>query len=202
MRILKKFFSILGWFLVAILLTAGIWNCVDKFSGYKYPPFGYRFSSIGSSSMEVIYPGRELPEDTQRIKKGDIIVTMKVWRYEDLYKNEVITYFDGTYLICHRIVDLYTSDGKNYIVTQGDANINPDTPFEFSLVTGKVVNVYSGGIAEFIVFMLSGWGLMAIFFSAGFICLGVFIYANCNKENKKEVSTSGPGLTNNKKPKK
>ncbi len=188
MKVFKKILSIFGWIVFGFVLLVGIWNCADKFSGYKCPPFGTRMSSIGSSSMEIIYPGRLLPEDTYRIKKGDIIVTSSVSKYEDLNEYDVITYYDGTYLICHRIIELYSADGKNYIVAQGDANNTPDKPIEFSLVRGKVTKIMTGGLADFLVFMQSGWGLMAVFFSAGFICLGIFIYSNVSKKDKNQVT--------------
>ena len=67
--------------------------------------------------------------------------TKNVKSYEDLQLYDVITYYNGETLICHRIVDLYESDNVKYIVTQGDANNTIDTPISFALVKGKVTSI-------------------------------------------------------------
>lgn len=198
-KIFSTILSIFGWIILAFLFTLIIWNAADKFSGYSSAPFGTRISQIGSSSMEVIHPDRtDLPEDTQRIKKGDIIITKNVSRYEDLKLYDVITFYDGHYLICHRIVDLYESDGKQFIVTQGDANNVQDIPFDFSLVRGRVTGLMPTGLGNFVLFMSSGYGIMAILLSAGFICLGFFIYANVSKKDKQEPVQETPQKIENK----
>ena len=75
-KIVKRVLTILGWTVLGTLIAINIWNVADRLSNYKCPPFGVRYSVIGSGSMEVIYPGREdLPSDTYRIAKGEVIKT-------------------------------------------------------------------------------------------------------------------------------
>lgn len=199
MKTFKKILSILGWIVLGFLLVLLVWNSVDRLTDYQAAPFGRRVSAIGSSSMETVYPGREdLPESTTRIAKGDVIVTENVKSIDDLKVYDVITYFDGKVLICHRIMEFYESNGIKYIVTQGDANNVIDSPIQFSLVRGRVINILPRGLGNFIVFMSSGYGIMAILLSAGFICLGFFIYANVTKKDKQEPVQETPQKIENK----
>lgn len=197
-KVLKIIFSTIGWAILAFLCTLIVWNLVDKLTAYRCPPFGNRITSIGSSSMEIIYPGRDdLPDYTTRIKKGDVIRTNQVKSYDDLNKYDVITYYNGQVLVCHRIVDLYESDGVKYIVTQGDANNIPDQPFAFELVRGRVVEVLPTALGDFIIFMTSGYGVMAVCFSGAFICLGLFVYHNVTKKERATENATPNGETPN-----
>ena len=172
------FWTVIGFFGVLFLLTG-----IDKISGYKVPIFGYRQSVVVSESMQHAYPGNDYLDDTMtRINKYDVIVTKNYKSYEEIQKYDVVTHLTEQGLICHRVVDLYEQDGVKYIVTRGDANATNDTPFAYSLIRGKVVNVIPN-VGRTVLFIQSPYFMLALFGSCFFVFLGMYIYTR-GKEKK------------------
>lgn len=183
------FWTVIGFFGVLFLLTG-----IDKVSGYKVPIFGYRQSVVVSESMQHAYPENDYLDDTMsRINKYDVIVTKNYKSYNEIKKYDVITHLTEQGLICHRVVDLYEQDGIQYVVTRGDANATNDTPFAYSLVRGKVVNVIPG-VGKAVLFIQSPYFMLALFGSCFFVFLGFYIYTR-GKE-KKAIAENGEADNN------
>ena len=174
--------------LIAVIVTFSVWNIVDIRSGYKYPIFGMRTSVIVSPSMA----GRNdantyLTDDMKQIQKYDVVTTVKYKSFDDIKLYDVATYFNGSRdLICHRVIDKYESEGKQYVVFRGDSNNVSDAPVSYELVRGKVVNV-TPKAGHFVAFVQSPYFFIAIFGTIFFVALGLFII-NQSKE-KKPVET-------------
>ena len=83
-------------------------------------PFGYGAAVVLSGSME--------PE----FSKGDLIIVKET---EDFTLNDIVVFEDGASLVVHRII----GEGKDEIVTKGDANNVADEPISKTAVKGKVL---------------------------------------------------------------
>lgn len=184
-KFIKKFFSIIGWILIGLVLFINVYNLIDQGSGYNAPILGYRASVIVSNSMSFIDDSNkdylEGHDEYYRIYKNDMIFTKSI-SYDEVEKYDVVTYYMNGNLICHRVIDKYESDNKRYIVTRGDANNVDDSPFEESLLKGKVIGVASG-IGIIFSFFQSLYGLLAIFICLFFIFLGMYIISKDDKYN-------------------
>lgn len=86
-------------------------------------PFGVGLAMVESNSMQPTF------------SRGDLLV---VGQTDDIETGDVVVYQDPTIgLVVHRVVAL---DGE-LVTTQGDANNTADTPFDKSLVVGRVLAV-------------------------------------------------------------
>lgn len=179
--------------LITIIVTFSVWNFVDIRSGYKYPIFGMRTSVIVSPSMA----GRNdantyLTDDMKQIQKYDVVTTVQYKSFDEIKLYDVATYFNGSKdLICHRVIDKYEQDGKQYVVFRGDSNNVSDAPVSYELVRGKVVNV-TPKAGHFVSFVQSPYFFIAIFGTVFFVALGLFI-VNLGKE-KKQVEAQDSGV--------
>ena len=170
--------------LIGIIVTFSVWNFVDIRSGYKYPIFGMRTSVIVSPSMaEKNDANTYLTDDMKQIQKYDVVTTVKYKSFDDIKLYDVATYFNGSRdLICHRVIDKYESEGKQYVVFRGDANNVSDAPVSYELVRGRVVSV-TPKVGHFVSFIQSPYFFIAIFGTVFFVALGLFI-VNLGKEKK------------------
>lgn len=195
-KVLKIVFNVIFWCLIGWIALWLVFNGIDKHTGYKLPFFGYRTSVIVSNSMGSVDPSNQsyITDDMKQIKKYDVITTKDYKSYEEIQKYDVLTYYVNGSLICHRVVDLYEDNGTKYVVTRGDANNINDDPIAYSLVRGKVVGV-SRGTGQFVLFLQSGYVWIALFGSAFFVCLGMFIF-----DGKKKVKQSSDSLTDSSEP--
>ena len=179
---------VVNWVFIAIISIFVVYvgcRIIDNQTGYKFPFFGYRSSVIVSESMAYANPENTyLTEEMKRINKYDVIITKNYKSYNDINKYDVITYYRNNNLICHRVVDLYEKDGKQYIVTRGDSNSSNDAAFEYSAVRGKVVNTL-GGVGHAVLFVQSYEFLFALFSSSFFVVLGIFIYQTTKEKKEK-----------------
>ena len=178
--------------LITIIVVFSVWNFIDIRSGYKYPIFGMRTSVIVSPSMA----GRNdantyLTDDMKQIQKYDVVTTVKYKSFDEIKLYDVATYFNGTKdLICHRVVDKYEADGKQYVILRGDSNNVDDAPVSYELIRGKVINV-TPKIGHFVSFVQSPYFFIAIFGSIFFVALALFI-VNLDKEKKKAIQQEKP----------
>ena len=176
------FFSFVG-LLVLLSVVIGI----DTHAGYTLPIFGYRSSVIVSTSMATVNEANTyITPEMKQLQVYDVVTTHVYKDYDSIQLYDILSYTSGNVLICHRVVDKYESDGVQYIVTRGDANSGNDTPFNFSLVRGKVVSI-TPKIGKFILFMQSGYVTLAICGTLFFVFLGMFIYSYKDKSEKKQV---------------
>ena len=130
----------------------------------------------------------------KQIQKYDVITTKAYKSYEDIQIYDIATYYTGSKdLICHRVIDKYESDGKQYVVFRGDANNINDAPVSYELIRGKVVKV-TPKVGHVVAFIQSPYMFIALFGTIFFVCLGVFIVSNKKdkKEPQKETSTPAP----------
>ena len=165
------FFAVIGTFISYFLV-----NAIDQHTGYNLPFFGYRNSVIVSESMSSINPSNDyITSDMKRLKKYDVITTKTYKSFDDIQLYDVLTYSSGNTLVCHRVVDKYTDNGINYVVTRGDANNADDTPISYKAVKGKVIRI-THNIGYVVLFFQSGYISLAIFGSLFFFFLGIYIY--------------------------
>jgi signal peptidase len=183
-KVLKIILETIFWVVVGIVSIYSIMNGIDQHTNYSLPFFGYRQSVILSDSMSQANPTNTyLNDDMNRINKFDVILTKNYSSFEEIEIYDVITYVSGQSLICHRVVDKYTSEGIDYIVTRGDANNVDDTPFAFTNVRGKVIAVVPN-IGTFIAFIQSPYLLVGVCGSLFFVFLGIFIIGRYYTDDK------------------
>ena len=188
------------WSIVGFLTIFSALEFADKKTGFKVLPT--HTAVIVSDSMSKVHPDNVsyITSEMTQINKGDIVRAKEYKNYSDVDLYDVILYTgqDGS-LICHRVVELYENEGKQWVVTRGDANGINDVPVSFEIVRGKVVNTIKG-VGKIIMFMQTPYFLIGVFGSGFFIFLGFFIagYSKKNKNSKdfgtkkqkKPISTS------------
>lgn len=180
------FYTIVGSFILVALL-----NGVDRYTGYNVPFFGLHSAVIVSDSMHEKNPNNTyLTEDMVRYDKYDLITFQEV-KYEDIKVYDVVAYYYDDVLVCHRVIEKYqdTDDSgvtKNYLITQGDSNNTPDTPFESSLVKGKVIWKIPG-IGFIFAFTSSLYFWIGLFIALFFLFLGIYIF-KYGRPKKKELA--------------
>lgn len=192
----KKVFSIVGevllWALALFCVSISLVNVIDSHTNYSCSYFGLRTNVIVSQSMENKHPENTYLDefDSSRISKYDVIIAKEV-SYEEIEIYDVVLHVESGNLICHRVIDKYTSDGVEYLVTRGDANNVNDTPFSYSLFKGKVINVIPK-VGKVVLFLQSGYFLLAIFLSMFLISTILFTlsYLRDRKQKKLEVNNS------------
>ena len=179
--------DVLFFGLIGFMVLCFTWNFIDIQSGYKYPLFGQRTTVIVSPSMAKINEANDyITSDMKQIQKYDVITTKAYKSYEDIQIYDVATYFSGSKdLICHRVVDKYEADGKQYVVFRGDANNVDDAPVSYELIRGKVVNV-TPKVGHVVAFIQSPYMFIALFGTLFFVFLGMFIVNY--KKDKKETN--------------
>lgn len=175
------FFGVIGFMVLCF-----VWNFVDIRSGYQYPLFGQRTTVIVSQSMASINDANDyITEDMKQIQKYDVITTKGYKSFEDVEIYDIATYYSETkQLVCHRVIDKYEADGKQYVVFRGDANNIDDAPVSFELVRGKVTKI-TPKVGHVVAFMQSPYLFIAIFGTLFFVFLGTFIITH--KKDKKQV---------------
>ena len=184
----KKIFSIIGdiAFLAVIGFVAAyaIFNGIDRHTGYKFPFFGTRSSVIITPSMSFKNPENTyLTDDMEQIQINDLITT-KMEKYEDIEIYDVVTFYSNDSLICHRVIDKYSTEDGQYLVTRGDANNADDEPVNFELYRGTLVKVIPGA-GKVVGFFKSPYLYLAICGTVFFSALGFFIYDLTTKDKKK-----------------
>ena len=163
-----------------------VWNFVDIRSGYQYPLFGQRSTVIVSESMATVNSANDyVTSDMKQIQKYDVITTKAYKSYEDIKIYDIATYYSNSKeLVCHRVVDKYESEGKQYIVFRGDANNIDDAPVSYELVRGKVTKI-TPKVGHVVAFIQSPYLFIALFGTLFFVFLGAFIITY--KKDKKEA---------------
>ena len=176
------FFGVIGFMVLCF-----VWNFVDIRSGYQYPLFGQRTTVIVSQSMASVNDANDyITEDMKQIQKFDVITTKQYKSYEDVKIYDIATYYSANKeLVCHRVVDKYEDNGKQYVVFRGDANNIDDSPVSFELVRGKVVKI-TPKVGHVVAFMQSPYLFIAIFGTLFFVFLGTFIVTY--KKDKKQTN--------------
>ena len=115
--------------LAAALGAAAYFACASGIARNQLPmPFGVGLATVESNSMQPAF------------SRGDLLV---VGQADDIAVGDVVVYQDASIgLVVHRVVSI---DGQ-LVTTQGDANNTADTPFDKSLVVGRVLTVvpYAG----------------------------------------------------------
>lgn len=207
---LKKFFKVFFSSLITILLVGVIAFevvvIVDQASQYNVDFVSYRISVVTSDSMSAIDPSNEdrLENYKERINKGDLIVSETNINYEDIKINDVIIYFNGKTLVCHRVINKFSEDNNEFLITQGDANNVSDGIISFNQVKGRVIDVipYIGYVN---LYLTSPYGVLAICLVILIIIIALlineFLKAKENNENKdsKKLDVSNAYIINDSK---
>lgn len=177
------FFTIIG-----LMIAFFVWNFIDIQSGYKYPAFGLRNSVIVSPSMATVNESNDyITSDMKQIQKYDVVTTINYKNFDDIEIYDVATYYNGSKdLVCHRVVNKYILEGKQYVIFRGDANNIDDAPVSYDLVRGKVVNIIPKA-GHVVAFIQSPYLFIAIFGTVFFVALGIFI-ADRDKQKKLTIA--------------
>lgn len=121
MKILRLFFEVSTWLVLAVFVLMGLYIVTSNFSVFS----GLRSFLVQSGSMEPA------------IMTGDIIII----HHQDSYlKNDVITFHspDGR-VVTHRIAEITQDNDKPHFLTKGDANRSQDEDYiTQSQIIGKV----------------------------------------------------------------
>ena len=183
------FFGVIGFMVLCF-----VWNFVDRASGYKYPLFGQRTTVIVSESMANVNSANEyVTSDMKQIQKYDVITTKQYKSFEDINIYDIATYYSSNKeLICHRVVDKYEDNGKQYVVFRGDANAIDDAPVSYELLRGKVTKI-TPKVGHVVAFIQSPYLFIALFGTLFFVFLGTFIVTY--KKDKKEVAPAEEAKT-------
>ena len=138
--------NVLFYAFAGIIIFVAIFNGIDRHSGYKASFFGLHSAVVVSDSMALRNPNNTYLDDSmEQIEKFDLITFQEYKSFDDVKVYDVVTYYYDDTLIVHRVIDKYTSVDpdsgatKQFLVTKGDSNNSADTPFEYSLVRGKVI---------------------------------------------------------------
>lgn len=207
---LKKFFKVFFSSLITILLVGVIAFevvvIVDQASQYNVDFVSYRISVVTSDSMSTIDPSNEdrLENYKERINKGDLIVSETNINYDNIKINDVIIYFNGKTLVCHRVINKFSEDNNEFLITQGDANNVSDGIITFNQVKGRVIDVipYIGYVN---LYLTSPYGVLAICLVILIIIIALlineFLKAKENNENKdsKKLDVSNAYIINDSK---
>ncbi len=186
-RLLSLVGEMLLWALALFCVSYAVTNVIDSHTNYSCSFFGYRTSVIVSGSMENKNPENDyLTDSMKRIEKDSIIIA-KETSYEDIEIYDVVLHVESGNLICHRVIDKYESNGIKYLVTRGDSNNLDDAPFAFSLCKGKVFNVIPK-VGHFVLFLQSGYFLVALFFSI-FLVAGTLFLLSLKKDKKEALAS-------------
>ena len=191
---LKKFFKVFFSSLITILFVGVIAFevvvIVDQASQYNVDFVSYRISVVTSDSMSIIDPSNEyrLENYKERINKGDLIISETNISYDDIKINDVIIYFNGKTLVCHRVINKFSEDNNEFLITQGDANNVSDGIISFNQVKGRVIDVipYIGYVN---LYLSSPYGVLAICLVILIIIIALLINEFLKaKENGNKVS--------------
>jgi len=122
MKILKFFFEIVTWLILATIALMGLYIVTSNVNVFS----GYRSFLVQSGSMEPA------------IMTGDIIM---IHNQNNYIKNDVITFHgsDGR-IVTHRIVEISQKNGNSYFLTKGDANRSED---EDSITQDQIIGKVS-----------------------------------------------------------
>lgn len=195
----KKALKITGevckWILLAFIglfAFRQLWNFVDSKNGSHHPFFGRKDTVIVTGSMSFVAEKNkeELEGITNQIQINDVVVTSNRITYDSLEVHDIILFRSDKGDICHRIVKKYVSDdGKEMIITRGDANEIVDGAIEYTDVIGKVVKVRpkAGYIVSFV---NSPYFLLGISIAAGCVAAGFLIAGKQKKEPNAETVSS------------
>lgn len=103
----KKVLSFVFWILLTLIVTFECITIIDKSTNYNLSLFGDRISVISSNSMPYVNEVKKerLNGINDRYYKGDYIISHEYKSLDDIKINDVITYFNGTQLVCHKVVN-------------------------------------------------------------------------------------------------
>ena len=108
----------------SVLPTIIIMTLVYFYSGY----FKYHAVAIATGSM------------TPKIKKGDVVIIDKKYKYESLKEGDVIAFKKDNYIIVHRIIKKIKTNNSYAYYTKGDTNDSiDDILIEKNIYVGKEI---------------------------------------------------------------
>ena len=166
------------------------WNYFDSKTGSKHPLFGRKDVVIVTGSMSFVTEKNkeELQGHNDQIQKNDVVVVSNRISYDSLNIYDVVLFRSSKGDICHRIIKKYeSSEGKQMLITRGDANEIPDAAIEYTCVIGKVVKV-KPKLGYLVSFLNSPYFLLGISVSVGCVCAGLLI-ANKGKKQPETVQS-------------
>ena len=158
----NRFIKVICWILsilVILLAFLSISSSIDKYTNYNTSFFGVRSSVITSNSMGSVDESMNKVDylDKGTLHRGDLIFTYEYKDYSDIKIGDIITYYNGETLVCHRVIDKVINNEVESVITQGDANNTNDGVIPYSLVKGKVVFFYPKCRVCYFIFAIILW---------------------------------------------
>ncbi len=153
-----KIINTIAFITVCLILVVLVISIVASVASDKplTTVFGYGACFVVTGSMEPT------------LSVNDVIVVREV---EHPQIGDMVLYQSYGALVVHRVINI-TEDGET-IITMGDANTAPDTPFDRSMIVGKVVFVIPL-LGQIIAFLKSPYGIITV------LMLAVLLYiATC-----------------------
>lgn len=199
---LRTIGNIIFYVIVGSLIVVALSNGIDRFTGYKFPFFSLHSAVVVTDSMSRKNETNTYLDDSMKQYQKFDLITFQEIKYEDIKVYDVVAYYYDDMLVVHRVIDKYTKldesgTEKQFLVTKGDANINIDTPFESSLVRGKVIwSVPKIGY----IFAFTGtfYFWIGFFVAMFFLLLGIYIYKYGKVEDKKITYVEESAINQNK----
>jgi len=146
-------------------------------------------SVLGITPM-IVLSGSMSGEAEDHIEVGDLIFVGPA-KPEALAVGDIIAFMDGTTVITHRIVEVQTENGLEFI-TQGDANNTPDMQ---PVTEANLVGIYRfriPGVGNFAMFLQTPVGML-VFIGIPLLAFVIYDiirrqrYVNREKQRRKEV---------------
>ncbi|MBQ7385263.1 MAG: signal peptidase I [Ruminococcus sp.] len=154
LKIGKKFFDVLCWVVIAVLVISVIISVASRFMGTNPSLFGYSVFRVSSGSMS--------PE----LEVGDVILGKSVDDPMNIKVGDIVTYkgsgeLSGK-LITHKVIVAPEEvDGEIMLQTKGVANEIADSPINADRVVSVVISELKF-LESFYNFFFSPWGLLVI----------------------------------------
>ncbi len=154
LKIGKKFFDVLCWVVIAVLVISVIISVASRFMGTNPSLFGYSVFRVSSGSMS--------PE----LEVGDVILGKSVDDPMNIKVGDIVTYkgsgeLSGK-LITHKVIVAPEEvDGEIMLQTKGVANEIADSPISADRVVSVVISELKF-LESFYNFFFSPWGLLVI----------------------------------------
>ena len=99
-----------------------------------------------SWSLETPYPMAAITSGSMwpALKEGDLVFIQGGIEKEELKKGDIIVFRNdrGNLFTIHRIVSL----GEDTLVTQGDANFEPDAPIKYGNIIGRTATLFGNPV--------------------------------------------------------
>ena len=186
------------------MIIGGILGVIGKFTGKgnTIVLFGNSLYVVATPSMARVNPdyAEFLEGHNDQIQVGDLIVTRRIKKGEQLKVYDTVTFIRKGQTIVHRIVSVEVgADGEIWYETRGDSNNVSDGKRTIDTLTGVVVQNAGHGWGEVVKFMQSAYGIAAVAGGIAIILISILINDSISKKESEKKSNGGGQSTKKRK---